>query len=97
MIVIHRNKGGAYIVAEMDGTIYGSTVGAFRLVPFYPRKSIELPSNIHDVIDRGPEALQELKKRAAGSNPLQDLAFDRMPKYAKKGETGDESDEESSS
>ena len=84
LVVLHRNKGGAYVIAELDGTVYGSTVGAFRLVPYHARTSIDLPENIHEVIDRGPEALELLKKRAADSNPLHDLAFDKMPKYKKK-------------
>jgi hypothetical protein len=33
MVILHRNKGGTYIVAEMDGTVYGSPAGAFRCAP----------------------------------------------------------------
>jgi hypothetical protein len=80
MLVLHRNKGGAYIVAEMDGTVYGSPVGAFRLVPFYPRREIALPKKLHEVIDLGPEELEKPSKKATDSAPLPNIAFAGMPK-----------------
>ena len=80
MVVIHRNKGGAYIIAEMDGTVYGSPVGAFRLVPFHARRKITLPKKIHDVIDLGPVELEKLSKKTTDSAPLPDVAFKGMPK-----------------
>jgi hypothetical protein len=49
-IVISRNTGGAYILAELDGTILKNTISAFRVIPYHSRKSIPLP-NIFDTID----------------------------------------------
>jgi hypothetical protein len=49
-IVISRNTGGAYILAELDGTVLKNTIGAFRVIPYHPCKAIPLP-NIFDIID----------------------------------------------
>ena len=46
-IVISRNKGGAYILAELDGSVLARPIGAFRLVPYHPRRSLELPDLEH--------------------------------------------------
>jgi hypothetical protein len=37
MIVVHRTRGGSYILAEMDGAISRLRYAAFRVVPYYPR------------------------------------------------------------
>ena len=36
LIVISRNRGGAYILAEMDGLVLNRPTAAFRLVPYLP-------------------------------------------------------------
>ncbi|KAJ3803753.1 hypothetical protein F5876DRAFT_17339, partial [Lentinula aff. lateritia] len=58
MVVIRRTKGGSYIIAEMDGTVLKEKVGAFRVLPHFTRdEPIELPNNIHDLIDLNAEQL----------------------------------------
>jgi hypothetical protein len=49
-IIISRNTGGVYILAELDGTILKNTIGAFHVIPYHSRKSIPLP-NIFDTIN----------------------------------------------
>jgi hypothetical protein len=46
LIVVSRNYGGAYILAELDGTVLHRPIAAFRLLPYFARKSIPLPPDI---------------------------------------------------
>jgi len=43
LVVISRNKGGAYIIAELNGSLYDRPVAAFRLIPYFARTHIDLP------------------------------------------------------
>ena len=49
LIVISRNKGGAYILAELDGSVLHRPIAAFRLIPYYARRSITFPANFIDI------------------------------------------------
>ena len=49
LIVISCNKGGAYIICELDGSVLHHPVAAFRLLPYLARKSIELPNDFIDI------------------------------------------------
>ena len=37
MIVISRNHGGAYILAELSGAVLSCPIAAFQVIPYYPR------------------------------------------------------------
>jgi hypothetical protein len=51
LIVVLRNYGRAYILAELDGTVLHHPIAAFRLLPYFARKSIPLPPDIIDIDD----------------------------------------------
>jgi hypothetical protein len=36
MIVVRRNRSGAYILAELSGAVRKLPFAAFRLIPYYP-------------------------------------------------------------
>lgn len=59
MIVIARNKGGAYIIAELDGSIFDRPVAAFRVIPYFARKKLDLPP-LEELIDISNERLQQM-------------------------------------
>jgi hypothetical protein len=40
LIVVMHNYGGAYILSELDGTVLHCPIAMFRLLPYFPRKSI---------------------------------------------------------
>jgi len=80
MIVVARNRGGAYILAEMDGSVYQSKVAAFRVVPYYARKAISLkdiPGFGFDVTEAQIKDLEESEDN--GENHRVDLNFEGMP------------------
>jgi hypothetical protein len=51
LIVVSRNYGGAYILAELDGPVLHRPISAFRLLPYFARKSIPFPPDFIDIDD----------------------------------------------
>ena len=49
LIVVSRNKGGASIICELDGSVLHRPIAAFRVLPYLARKSIELPDGFIDI------------------------------------------------
>jgi hypothetical protein len=60
LIVISRNKGGAYIISELDGSLFDRPIAAFRVIPYFPRKALELPP-LADLLDVSTAHLSQMK------------------------------------
>src|SRR5271168_4804498 len=60
LIVLARNKGGAYIIAELDGSVFDRPIAAFRVIPYLARQKLTLPP-LQELLDISMRRLQEMK------------------------------------
>ena len=59
-VVVRRNKGGAYILSELDGTVFDRPTAAFRVIPYLARtRKLEIPD---EWLDTSEERMQELEE-----------------------------------
>ena len=72
MVVISRNKGGAYIICDLDGMLGHAPIAAFRVVPYLAHEKLELP-DIEQHIDISVSRLRELENT---TNPDPDIPED---------------------
>ncbi|KAG5634989.1 hypothetical protein H0H81_012786, partial [Sphagnurus paluster] len=49
LIIVSRNKGGAYIVCELHGTVLHQPIAAFQLFPYFACWNIPLPDSALDI------------------------------------------------
>ncbi|KAF7305719.1 hypothetical protein HMN09_00725200 [Mycena chlorophos] len=59
--------GGAYIIAELDGSVYARPIAAFRVIPYFARENLPLPP-LEDFLDISTERLRALE-RSTASDP----------------------------
>jgi hypothetical protein len=78
MVVIARGKGGAYIVAELDGSVFQEQIAQFRVIPYFARKDIELDETILDWIDISSESLEKLRNQLPRDESSPDFNFDNV-------------------
>ena len=43
LIVISQNKGGTYIISELNGSVFGRPIAAFQVIPYFACQHIEIP------------------------------------------------------
>jgi len=60
LVVISRNKGGAYIICELNGSVFDRPVAAFRVIPYFARKHLTLP-NLDDFLNVPPDQIWEME------------------------------------
>ncbi|KXN92023.1 hypothetical protein AN958_10353 [Leucoagaricus sp. SymC.cos] len=58
MVVIQQYRGGAFLLAELDGSIWINKVAAFRVVPYLAHMQIKFSTRIQEALDTTPEWLE---------------------------------------
>ena len=78
LVVVGRNRGGAYVLCELDGSVLDRPTAAFRLVPYLARTSIPLPENFSDItVDRMRALLDSTEQGNDDSlDDVEDLELD---------------------
>ena len=71
MVVVGRNRSGAYLLAELDGAVLDRPVAAFRLIPYFARED-PIPL-LADKLDLNAEQLQRLQDTTVTSEDLAEL------------------------
>ena len=61
--MVSRNKGGAYIICELNGSVFNRPIAAFRVVPYFAWKSITLP-DLSDYLDISANRLRDMEDSA---------------------------------
>ena len=79
LIVVSRNKRGAYILCELDGSVLQNPIAWFCILPYLARKSIFLPEGF---IDIGADRLREMEEQdfEEGKDDLLDLPYENKLK-----------------
>ena len=63
MIVVTRNRGGAYILCNLDGTVAHSPIADFSPVPYFPRREIDtLNICLNDYLNIPDDRIRELEQ-----------------------------------
>ena len=73
LVVVSRNKGGAYIICELNGSVFNRPIAAFRVIPYFARKAIALP-DLSDFFDIPLERLRNIE----GSLSFGDVDSDKV-------------------
>jgi hypothetical protein len=58
-VIVSRNFGGAYIIAELDGAVFHRPIAAFRVIPYFPRSSIPIPDNFFEIDNTRLEEMEQ--------------------------------------
>ena len=60
LIVILRNKGSAYIISELNGSVFDCLIATFRIIPYFARQRINMPP-LDELINITSHQLRELE------------------------------------
>jgi hypothetical protein len=66
LIVVSQNRGEAYIIAELNGSVFDHPVATFRLIPYFPRTVISIPTGI---LDADSQQIRKLEDSDFADNP----------------------------
>ena len=73
MVVVKRLAGGAYILAELDGSVWQTRVAAARVIPYLARKRLQPSKRLSEVLDLSQEGLERLAIEAVDTTDVEDF------------------------
>ena len=76
LIVISRNEGGAYIISELDGSVFDRPMAAFQVIPYSARRKLKIPP-LEELINISQKRLQELKDSKDQDPKADDEAYSK--------------------
>jgi len=68
MIVVRKSQGGAYILAELDGSVWQNKVAAFRVLLYLSRRKLNFNSKVKALLDISEENLREFAAESDKDN-----------------------------
>ncbi|ETW82672.1 hypothetical protein HETIRDRAFT_57763 [Heterobasidion irregulare TC 32-1] len=71
LLVISRNRGGAYILAELDGSVFDRPVAAFHIIPYFARRSLKL-SDLEALLDISQARLRAMEESRSNDDDAED-------------------------
>ena len=72
--VVSRNRGGAYILAELDGTVFDRPTAAFRVIPYFARKEpIAVPREWLDADSLRIRELEASEDKGEGADDFEEV------------------------
>jgi len=63
MVIIRCLKGGAFILAELDSSVWQNKVAAFRVIPYLAWKEISYEKEVKQLLDAPEKSIKALKDR----------------------------------
>jgi len=60
IVVVRKLRRDAYILAELDGSVWQNRVAAFRVISYLSRKKIDFTREVQGLLDVSEEDLKEL-------------------------------------
>ena len=60
MVVVRKLQEGAYILAELDRSVWQNRVAAFQVISYLPRKKINFTREVQGLLNASKEDLKEL-------------------------------------
>ncbi|CDO78216.1 hypothetical protein BN946_scf184887.g4 [Trametes cinnabarina] len=95
LIVVSRNRGGAYVLCELDGSVLHRAIMVFRLVPYLPRKAIALLPGFADISQKRLDELISSEDDGEDNEEpeiSQELVADTGEDKANESDSSDEED-----
>jgi hypothetical protein len=71
VVVISRNWGGAYVLCELNGSVFDRPITAFHVIPYFARNALALP-NLDDFLDVPISRIEEMEQSTSSGDSADD-------------------------